>query len=137
MNKNTEPVDTWWKPGDLLTYNLAADEAKHPVVGALAALDATGKAVSADDASAATVVGRTDKIYEIDEQSGNPEARITVRRGVIALFNDETNPCDETHLGGTATLGADDATAAAPGGAGIDIGKIVEFDEGRVFVEIG
>jgi len=133
---NTEPVDTWWKEGELTTYNLAADVAKHPAVGAIAAIDAAGKVVSAADVTAVKAIGRTEVILPVDEQSGNDESRVTVRRGVIALYNDETAPCAEADLFDTAEIGDDDGSAAAPETGNLALGPIVEIENDRIYVNI-
>lgn len=130
---NTTPVDTWWNPGNQFSYDLAADAATRPALGALAALNAAGAVVSAAHATAVKVIGRADSFVAPTEGATD---RVVVRRGVIALFNDATNPVDASDLYTIAHLGSDDATAATLDAEALELGPIVGLDEGRVFVQI-
>lgn len=126
------PVNTPELPKGFFQVPVAA--AATIYAGALVALNASGYAVPAADASGLKALGRAEA--DALNAAGLAGAlTLTVKRGVFGYSNDATNPVAITHVG-SACYVVDDATVSSDGGTNsIVAGLVVALLDDLVYVD--
>jgi len=130
-SQSTAERATGVRAGDFTTVGLAASTQVYS--GTLAAINASGYAVAASDATAQTVIGIFTQSK--NNEGANGALTVQVRRGVCHLANSVTNAVAITDIGGVCYV-EDDHTVASSTSNSSYAGIVVEIDSTGVWTEI-